>query len=105
MDVERTIEFILQQTAKHQAAIEALDGRINKLVTVSERLVDIQGQQADLLARLAEAQLETDEKLKAFTESLNRITAEANERQDRTDHAINALMDTVDRILPRLPKQ
>jgi Zn finger protein HypA/HybF involved in hydrogenase expression len=98
MDVERTIEFLLQQTAKNEAEIGRIQVEIGRILQVQDRQVTVLTRLAEAQINLTEAQVKTEEKLSTFI-------AVTNERQGRTDHAINALMDVVDRILPRLPKQ
>lgn len=98
MDVERTIEFILEQTAKNEAEIGRIHGEIDRILKVQDRQVTVLTQMAEAQISLADAQARTEERLAA-------LSTKADQRQDRTDHAINALMDAVDRILPRLPKQ
>jgi predicted nucleic acid-binding Zn-ribbon protein len=108
MDVERTIEFLMEHAARNQAEIEALTDRIVDLNTAIyrvsgnlERVVGIQERQAELLEQLMASHAGTDSRLDRLTERVDKLA----EGQERTDYAIRALMDSVDRILPRLPPQ
>lgn len=87
MDVEKTIQFILDMQAKHEvwlqrhqeaiaridAAIEANAGRIGQLVDVSMSLAN----------------------------NLQTLGEETDRRFRETDYKLNALIDTVDKLVKR----
>jgi len=93
VDVERTIEFILESQAKTVAQISELaesdarmmkriDGltklvrigmrQLNKMAVEQERLAATQNELATALKDLAEAQEKTDHTLRAFIDSMNK---------------------------------
>lgn len=68
MNVERTIEFILDSQAKHAARMDVIDKRmdgITKLIQQGMKLLVTSKKETDRkINALVEAQLRTDEKLK-----------------------------------------
>lgn len=110
VDIERTMEFILQQQAKFFAGMEEMrlrdeearrrqdtfDQRLNSFVEKQEKVNMALGKAmlglTDHIERLTAAQAATDERL-------NRLTA----AQSATDDRLNALIGVVDDIVRRPP--
>lgn len=88
MDVERTIQFILESQAKAEVRVDAMEKRLDRrmngiakllqqgmrmLVKTDQRLAELADNQKEMgktLKELAEAQKQTDRTLKAFINSL-----------------------------------
>jgi hypothetical protein len=74
MDVERTMQFILESQAKAEARADRADARMDRAEKRAEREMNairkllLQGMKA--IAELRESQKETDRELKAFIKSL-----------------------------------
>ena len=110
VDVEKTIEFILDQQAKFFAGLNemrqemreqaAAQGKINMalgkamlgLTDHIERLTAAQSATDEQLKRLAETQAATDERLRRLAET-----------QGATDERLNALLAVVDGIVRKEP--
>jgi hypothetical protein len=89
MDVEKTIEFILESQARLQALFEAHVGQANKEATQTKKQMAeirqilretafVQQEQGRVLAQLAAAQKGTEAELKAFIKSLRHGTNGSN---------------------------
>ena len=97
MNVEKTIEFILDHQAQAEGRMERLERAISQTNRVVNQLVrygvslrsDVR-RLDKAMARLAVVHAETDEKLKALAE----VHAE-------TDEKLNALIDLVDKSIRR----
>jgi hypothetical protein len=92
VDVEKTIEFILEQQAKTTARVDQLyemmqqQGQIN--IALGKALLGV----TEHIDRLTAAQAATDEQLKATDEQLK-----------ATDEKLSALITIVDGIIRRQP--
>ena len=97
MDVEKTIEFLMDHQAQAEVRMERLEGAVSQTNRVVNQLVrygvslrsDVR-RLDKAMVRLAEVHAETDEKLKVLAE----IHAE-------TDGKLNALIDLVDKTIRR----
>jgi hypothetical protein len=97
MDVEKTIEFIMEHQAQAEVRMERLERAISQTNSVVNQLVrygvslrsDVR-RLDKAMARLAEVHAETDEKLNALVE----VHAE-------TDGKLNVLIDLVDKTIRR----
>jgi len=72
MDVEKTIEFLLEQQAKAATDMDAIRGLLRQGMRL---LADVQVEQKrsdEKITQLAAAQLVTEEKLQAFIEAQRR---------------------------------
>ena len=74
MDVEKTIEFLLEQSARHDQQI---------------------GQLTSLMAGLIEAQIETQKRFRETDERFRQIREELRELGKETDRRIQALTSAV----------
>ncbi len=91
MDVEKTIQFILESQAKHEVTIQAI---LETQIKHEERfrtLVDVGMSLAANLERLGE---ETDRRFRELSEETNR-------RFQETDYKLNSLIDTIDKLVKR----
>ena len=94
MDIEKTMEFILSTQARVEASIEKLEAsargheeRITKLETSMATVTDLVG-------RLAQAQIQTVERMDSGFRELK-------EALISTDYKLNALIETVDKLVHR----
>ena len=104
MDVEKTMQFILEQQAKHEVWLQEMreafrhnDGMIRKLVEAQTRQLEIltsHQAQIDQLTKgteeLRKSQLRTDEAIKSLVE-----------QGRHTDERLNALIKVVDDLIRR----
>jgi gas vesicle protein len=119
MDVEKTMQFILEQTARNTVQI----GELREMVLAHERdlqahdrdlqvhtewktemsqaLQDLAGQMKNGFQVVAEKMAELAEAGKETRERLNELAEAGKETSDR----LNILIRTVDDMIPRLPKQ
>jgi uncharacterized membrane protein YccC len=95
MDVEKTMQFILEMQARHEAtiqqileaqgrheaAMQQLDERLNRVSALSEANTARIGQLVDVCASLANHGEETDRRFR------------------ETDFKLNALIETVDKLI------
>lgn len=94
MDIEKTIQFILDMQAKHEAALQRTDERIKTLVDVSLSLahnLETLSQETDRRFR------ETDQRFRETDERFR----ETEQRFRETDFKLNALIETVDKLVRR----
>ncbi len=95
MDVERTIEFILETQAKmavesagHDQRIAALERNLDRLIGVVEKMVE---SLTTLKETVSEEQRKTEEKFRELAEAQRQLA----ESQQHTDERLNALIDIV----------
>ncbi|HXH51554.1 MAG TPA: hypothetical protein VNM47_19620 [Terriglobia bacterium] len=103
MDIEKTMRFMVEMQAKHEswlqkheeaiarieAAGEANDRRIAQLVDVSLSLARTVEQSSAGIKELSEAQ----------AAGMNELREELREVQSSTTYKLNALIDTVDKMV------
>lgn len=96
MDIEKTMQFILETQAKHETAIQQSDERFARFREQTEErfrgLVDVSMSLAANLQALGE---ETNRR---FQET-GQLIRELREIQAGTDYKLNALIDTVDKLI------
>jgi len=84
MDVERTMQFILDQQANFWASLNRLEGVVGRVATLCEGLVEVQ--------RRAE------ERMDGFEERMNRMA----EHMEKTDHRLDRMSELVLEIEDKL---
>lgn len=101
MDLEKTMQFIVEQQAAFSSDILELKqqlsettGQIRMLATTAEHMLTIQQEHEQWLTKLSGSH-----------ERMNGAFDRLTEAQLRNEEAINILVRTVQDILPRLPKQ
>jgi hypothetical protein len=108
MDVERTIEFILQMQAKSEARMDKFDKRMEATLKLVQTGMKMLVRIDQKVLALTEAQHKTDQKLLALTEAQRRTDQSIvalTEAQRRTDQSILALTEAqrkTDRKFDRL---
>lgn len=97
MDVEKTIQFILEMQAKHEAIRQRNDEQIarnsEQIARNSEQIAKHDEQLAtlaDLVGRLAQAELRLVDRI-----------SDLRDAQAGTDYKLNALIETVDKLVRR----
>jgi peptidoglycan hydrolase CwlO-like protein len=90
MDIERTMQFILDAQARLQATASQHDEHLAKLETSVSTLTDLVG-------RLAQAEIRLVERMDRLTERMDRLA----ESQAHTDQRLDVLIDVVDKIVRR----
>lgn len=122
MDLEKTMQFIVEQQAAFSsdilelkqrdetlaAQLSEITGHIKMLATTAEHMLTTQQEHEQWLSKLSNSHERMNSWFDRLTEAQLR-TEEAQlrteEAQRRNEEAINILIRTVQDILPRLPKQ
>ena len=98
MDVERTLEFILENQAKFSAQMGELESLVGRIAQQQLDLVQhvdrFQRGVSDAVMALAEAQRHLAEEQQRLTEA-----------QRHTEERLNALISIVDGLIPRRPAE
>ena len=93
MNVERTMEFILNSQAKHATRMDAIDkrmGGVTKLLQQGARImVSFQKESNDKINALIDAQSRTDAKLEELAKAQKRLA----EAQEVTEKKLQRLID------------
>ena len=112
MDVEKTMQFILEQNAKNSVQIGQLrDTALAQAAALKSHEVELRSHEADLQAhtewKLAMSQLMQDmaAQMREGFDLVAKRQAELTEKQTEMTENFNILIRTVQNILPRLPKQ
>jgi ABC-type transporter Mla subunit MlaD len=97
VDVEQTIEFILDTQARLEASVGQHDAQLREIKTsvaaLTDRVTAVTGSVAtlsDLVGRLAQAEIGLVGRMDQLAES-----------QTHTDQRLNALIDVVDKLVSR----
>jgi hypothetical protein len=94
MDLERTMQFILEMQAKLEASAAKHDEQIAKhdeqIATLAASVTTL----TDLVGRIAQAEIRLVERMEVGFRELHEIQA-------TTDYKLNALIDTVDKLVRR----
>jgi translation initiation factor 2 alpha subunit (eIF-2alpha) len=109
MDVEKTIEFILEQQAAQAAGLTQLGGFVVEVATAQERTNAIVAALAERQMELVESQQELLASQKGLVERFGELLTsqkelaasqkELAERQKVTEQSLNALISMVERHL------
>ena len=99
MDIEKTMEFILAMQAKHEASVQKHDEQIAKnseqIAKHDEQIARLESAVAsltDLVGRLAQTEIRLAERMTAGFQDLRELHA-------NTESKLNALIDTVDKLV------
>ena len=95
MDIEKTMEFILGVQARLEASVQEHDERIAKLESSLVELRSSVATVTDLVGRLAQAEIRLVERMDRMTAGFQEI----RELQANTEYKLNALIDTVDKLV------
>ena len=97
MDVEKTVQFILEMQAQHAIAIQKLDEQMasheGRMAALETSVTTV----TDLVGRLAHAEIRLVERM----EQLAGQMGDLGESQAHTDQRLNAMIDIVDKLIRR----
>jgi hypothetical protein len=100
MDIEKTMEFILNAQARLEASAQQHEGRIARLESSMATATDLIGRVAQAEIRLAERMESGFRELReAQAAGMKEFREELREVQASTNYKLNALIDTVDKIV------
>ena len=94
MDIEKTMEFILSVQARLEASVQKNDEQIADLKSSVAKVTDLVG-------RLAQAEIHLVERVDAVTAAMAAGFQELRQLQANTDFKLNALIETVDKLVRR----
>ncbi len=94
MDIEKTMEFILGVQAKLEASVHEHDERLLRIEASIQKHDEQIATVADLVGRAAQAEIHLAERMEAGFQQLREIQAS-------TEYKLNALIDTVDKLVRR----
>ena len=104
MDVEKTMQFILEMQAQHAIAIQKLDEQMARhearFAQHDGRLTRLEASVAtvtDLVGRLAQAEIRLVERMDRLAQEMERL----GKSQAHTDRRLDALIDIVDKLIQR----
>lgn len=104
MDVEKTIQFILEMQAKHEAWLQKHEESIVRIEASVERIgagveanTARMGQLVDVSLSLAHHGEEVDRRM----EETGRLIKELRDAQAHSDYRLNALIDAVEKLIRR----
>lgn len=104
MDVERTMQFILDAQARHATALQEHDAILKQHAETLRRNEAQIATVTDLIGRLAQAELRLVEDMRSLrqaqAEAAERMKA-ADERGRALDERLNILIDIVDKLVRR----
>lgn len=103
-EMQRTMEFILEQQAQYAARMQSDESRLHRLEDAFVMLVQmakLTDERLDGLVEnmtlLAQAEARSDAKLAELSENMTKLI----EAQAHTDERLNALIDIVDRYITK----
>ena len=94
MDIEKTMEFILAVQARLETSAQGHEERIAKLEFSVATLTGSVATLTDLVGRLAQAEIRLVERMDAGFQELRELHAD-------TQYKLNALIETVDKLVRR----
>jgi hypothetical protein len=94
MDIEKTMEFILSVQARLEASVQQHDERIAELKASVATVTDLVG-------RLAQTEIRLVERIEAATGAMTTGFQELRGLHANTESKLNALIDTVDKLVRR----
>ena len=98
MDVERTIEFILQSQAKAEIRMDKTDKRIDGITKILQQGMRMLVKTDTRLAELAQAQKRTDAQFAELAQAQKRTDArfaELAQAQKATERSLKAFIDSL----------
>jgi len=90
MDVERTIDFLLKNQARMDARMDAKFAKVDKRLDRLERVLTLNNRIVTRLVRYGVS-------LRSDVRRIDKALARTNEKLAETDDKLNALIDIVDR--------
>ena len=100
MDIEKTMRFMLEMQAKHESWLQKHEEAIARLESSMATATDLIGRLAQAETRLAEHMESGFRELReAQAAGMKEFREERREVQASTNYKLNALIDTVDKIV------
>ena len=97
MDVDKTMQFILEQQAKQEASLQQTDELLLKVGAIQLQQAEILSQHDSQIGQLIQSQRRTDETVKDLAEAVKGLA----EQGRHTDERLNALIKVVDDLIRR----
>jgi hypothetical protein len=108
MEVQRTLEFLLEQQANTDAELAVINSRIMGVMMILEKGMRLQEKQADYLERLIDAQFKLtevdatlDDRIVEVAQVISDIRKESSENSDK----FNVLLDVVNGLIAPAPRK
>jgi len=101
MDIEKTMQFILDIQAKLETSVHVHDERLARIETSIQKHDEQIATLADLVGRVAQAELGLVERVEAIGLRMEAGFKELRELHADTEYKLNALITTVDRLVGR----
>ncbi|MGH9326344.1 MAG: hypothetical protein ACRD2B_06620 [Terriglobia bacterium] len=98
MDVEKTMQFIVEIQAKHDATLQQI---LETQARHDERFLRFQEQTEERFRTLVDVSMSLTHNLQALSEETDRRFRETDERFRETDYKLNALIDVVEKLVKR----
>ena len=105
MDIQKTMEFILEQHAATSARLERVSEAQDRLQASQDRLQKVVEAHEEDLATHTEWMTSLSQALQDLAGQMKHGFSAVAEAQKHTDENLNILVRTVQDILPRLPRQ
>jgi predicted nucleic acid-binding Zn-ribbon protein len=99
MDIEKTMEFILSVQARLEASAQDHHEQLAKHDEQIAKLESSIASLTDLVGRLAQAEIRLVERMDRMAERMTAGFQELRELQANTEYKLNALIDTVDKLV------
>ena len=100
MDVEKTIEFLLQNQAAHEAAHDARMARIESAV---EALADKTNRLDEVMATLAESHIKLVERMDTMAQRMDTMAQQSIERDNRLGERIDSFVSAMGEFIRSRP--
>jgi len=101
MDMEKTMEFIIEQQARHATAIQQIDERMARAEGFIEANSGMIRQLVDVSMSLARHAQDTDRFIRELREAQAQSHRELREAQAHSDRPLDALIDVVEKLTRR----
>ena len=88
MDIERTMQFIVEQQARHEASVQKHDEQIAALTASVQKHGEQIATLADLVGRLAQAEIRLVERMNGHETRLQSLETKMTQFLDRMDRFI-----------------
>lgn len=107
MDVEKTIEFLLANQARHEARYEErmgrLEAKVDSLAGSVGKLADHVVHLDDVMTTLAESHIKLVQRMDQFTERLDTVAQQSNERDNLLGQRIDSLVSAIGEFIRNRP--
>jgi regulator of sigma D len=101
MNIEQTVQFILDTQAKLEASAQRHDERLARIEAAIEVNTGRIAQLVDVSLSIAHHAVETDRRMQETDKRIRELAEETTRRFQDTDDRLNVLIDTVDKLVRR----